>query len=374
MSDDQNGGDLINLEDIVRDLGTPAPSSSVNPLASTGPSKREPESKGKADLAAAKASTPQGASGGSVNPVDDGLVDSLLSQESPEFSAEFKDLKDSHEILPGDAEIAPLESDAEVREVVVASIRGLTLKDRLRFLRHRVVHGLQDVSQFLRDKLKAAIVYLRTDGRAAAIAGAKWTLQYIQQIFRALIERFNSLRKGFVALETRQKFAVFGAIGMTALALWIVLRMLEGQLLPPAQRPWIGAMSDIADQKFTIDASTSFEDFNDPLLHPEFIVLLERVIVNLARTPESRGVPMAMVDLFLQSDRRETSVELKDREVEVRDAVARAIEGLSYPELSQESGKAKMKLLVRRDLNNILSQGKVRRVYIKTIVLNPDET
>jgi flagellar basal body-associated protein FliL len=384
MSNDQNGGDLINLEDIVRDLGAVAPPTSPQPASaadSSGPSashltldqKPEPSAKPKGTSSQTSGVTSGETSGRNSRPLDDDQLDSLLSEGSPEFAAGLKELQESQQGLSAEAEIAPLESDAEVRDLVVANLRGLTIKDRLKFLRQRLQHRLADAGQWSREKVSKAIVYAKTEGRAALIAGLKRTLQALKKALVVSLERMSLVLRGFSALTMQQKLAVMGALVATLLAMWIVLRMLEGHLLPPSQRPWIGAMSDIADQKFSIEAGANFEDFNDPLLHPEFIVLLERVIVNLARTPESRGVPMAMVDLFLQSDRRETAVELKDREIEVRDAVARAIEGLSYPELAEEAGKTKMKLLVRRDLNNILSQGKVRRVYIKTIVLNPDE-
>lgn len=373
MSNEQNSGDLINLEDIVRDLGSSTPPTKkpeTRPPSSDegGGTKKEP---GPAASPNAQADPPVPKQ---PRPLDDDQLDSLLSESSPEFAASLKEIRESQEGLSAEADIAPLESDAEVRDLVVANLRGLTLRDRIKFLRQRAQHRLADVWRWGREKFAKLFVYLKTEGRAALIAGFKRLLQALREMLRAALDRVERARRDFSALSVQQKLAVIGALGATALAGWIVLRMLDGQLLPPSKRPWIGAMSDVADRKFEIQAGASFEDFNDPLLHPEFIVLLERVIVNLARTPESRGVPMAMVDLFLQSDRRETAVELKDREIEVRDTVARAIEGMTYPELAEEAGKTKMKLLVRRDLNNLLTQGKVRRVYIKTIVLNPDET
>ncbi|HRK08851.1 MAG TPA: flagellar basal body-associated FliL family protein [Pseudobdellovibrionaceae bacterium] len=377
MSNEQNSGDLINLEDIVRDLGsnTPAPkiSESRPPSSEGGGGEKEGEKKNSAPATSSKASDEQPAAQ-QPRPLDDDQLDSLLSEGSPEFAASLKEIREAQEGLSAEADIAPLESDAEVRDLVVANLRGLTLRDRIKFLRQRAQHRLADLWRWCREKFAKLFVYLKTEGRAALIAGLQLLVQKLRELLRATIDRVERARRDFSALSAQQKLAVIGALGATALAGWIVLRMLDEQLLPPSKRPWIGAMSDVADRKFEIRAGASFEDFNDPLLHPEFIVLLERVIVNLARTPESRGVPMALVDLFLQSDRRETAVELKDREIEVRDTVARAIEGMTYPELAEEAGKTKMKLLVRRDLNNLLTQGKVRRVYIKTIVLNPDET
>jgi flagellar basal body-associated protein FliL len=372
MSNEQNSGDLINLEDIVRDLGssTPPPKiSEARPPTSEGGGG---EKRDTGQVASAKASADQPPK--QTGPLEDDSLDSLLSEGAPEFAAGIKEIREAQEGLSAEADIAPLESDAEVRDLVVANLRGLTLRDRIKFLRQRAQHRFADLWRWRQEKFARLFGYLKTEGRAALIAGLKLLGQKLRQLVRITLGRVERARRDFSALSAQQKLAVIGALGATALAGWIVIRMLDGQLLPPSKRPWIGAMSDVADRKFEIQAGASFEDFNDPLLHPEFIVLLERVIVNLARTPESRGVPMALVDLFLQSDRRETAVELKDREIEVRDTVARAIEGMTYPELVEEGGKTKMKLLVRRDLNNLLTQGKVRRVYIKTIVLNPDET
>jgi len=109
-------------------------------------------------------------------------------------------------------------------------------------------------------------------------------------------------------------------------------------------------------------------------------VLLDRVVVNLTREnpddPRASELPSAMaaMDLYLQTDNRESAVEIKDRNVEVRDTVGRALERLTYSSLASEEGKAKLKLIIRKELNEKLIKGRVRRVYIKTIVLNPDET
>lgn len=171
-----------------------------------------------------------------------------------------------------------------------------------------------------------------------------------------------------------QKLAMFLAFVIIAGLGFVVNRTLDGTLLPRTEKVWVANFAEHADEVFTYDPKGAFEDFNDPLLHPEFVVLIERVVVNLSRTPEAseNANPMAAFELYLQTDNQAAAVEIKDRDVEVRDAIARSVERMTYPELADEEGKAKLKLLIRKELNEKLTLGKVRRVFFKTLVLNPE--
>ncbi|MDX9730687.1 MAG: flagellar basal body-associated FliL family protein [Bdellovibrionales bacterium] len=181
--------------------------------------------------------------------------------------------------------------------------------------------------------------------------------------------------KGWIGgLERKQKVLLLTAFVGLSIGGFVLFKTIQGSLLPKSQQLWIANLADKADRVFKYDPKGSFEDFNDPILHPEFIIVLERVIVNLTRTTrETNGpVPMAAFEVYLQTDNRESAVELKDRNVEVRDLVARTSEHMTYPELVEEAGKERLKLLIRKELNGLLTKGRVRRVYFKTIVLNPE--
>ena len=58
-------------------------------------------------------------------------------------------------------------------------------------------------------------------------------------------------------------------------------------------------------------------------------------------------------------------------EAEARDAISTTRLQMSYDELSTEAGKSKLKVVLRKNLNEVLSTGRVRRVYFKSIIVKP---
>jgi flagellar basal body-associated protein FliL len=182
---------------------------------------------------------------------------------------------------------------------------------------------------------------------------------------------------GFSWFKSRtwpQRFSILLAFAFVGALILVVAKMYQGKLLPKTEREWIASFEEKADGVFTYERTDPFEDFNDPILHPEFVVVIERVIVNLARTPEAEegSNPMAAFEFYIQTDNQESAIEVKDRNIEIRDVLARAVERMTYPELATEDGKQKLKLVLRKDLNLIMTKGRVRRVFLKTIVLNPE--
>lgn len=181
---------------------------------------------------------------------------------------------------------------------------------------------------------------------------------------------------GWIASRSRaQKISMLVSIVALAGLIFVLSQTVQGTLLPKTEKVWVASFADHADGTFKYDQGGAFEDFNDPLLHPEFVVLIERIVVNLSRTPEARDSanPMAAFELYLQTDTQDAAIEIKDRNVEARDVIARSVERMTYPDLADEDGKTKLKLLIRKDLNEVLTKGKVRRVFFKTLVLNPEE-
>ena len=64
-------------------------------------------------------------------------------------------------------------------------------------------------------------------------------------------------------------------------------------------------------------------------------------------------------------------IEIHDREKEVIQAVQTAIGAFTYEELSSTAGKNKVKLAVRKEINNFLNRVRVKRVLFKSVILKP---
>lgn len=383
------GSDVINLEDLVRGIDDAAPVTSMAapvvapqpPAAETAPAPAPTEAAGKpeekADTATAAPATESAAATDSTEAKSDAAaaapgvelevfdpekIDSILGEEDPELAAEMAELRAS-----GFQEAASVEVDDDA--VVVEA-----LKPGLR-------HSIGENFRFRLLKLAATIRWMKTFGRRMLKDGKGLARELLVEtkilLKTMLVNRKEQLGRGlkrFAGLSGLQKGALLLAlIGVAAIG-WVLQLTLQGKLVPPNQKPWVSSLADVADGVFEYDPSGEFEDFNDPLHHPEFVVLIERVVVNLRRTESAAdgSVPMAAMELYVQTDNQEAAIEVKDRSVEVRDTIARSVERMSYPELVTDEGKAKVKLVIRKDLNEILTKGRVRRIYLKTFVLNPE--
>jgi flagellar basal body-associated protein FliL len=80
---------------------------------------------------------------------------------------------------------------------------------------------------------------------------------------------------------------------------------------------------------------------------------------------------MGVFAFYIETSNQESAVELKDRDGEARDVISRTLEQMSAEGLSSVDGKEKLKIVIRKNLNSILTRGQVRRVFIKNIVLKP---
>lgn len=297
-------------------------------------------------------------------------IDELLMEESPELASEMAAIREvatsKEDAGKDEVEIKPLEQDDSVAQAALQGHAKITFRERIRFQLLRLV-GLiragKDLAKRAAKDSKGVLRELLIRAKVSLVAG-----------IANRREEVSSGLKWLRARSTAQKVSLLVSIFALAGLVLIAMKMRQGTLLPKTEKVWIANFADVADGDFRYEADGEFEDFNDPLLHPEFVIVIERIVVNLARTPEASesANPMAAFELYLQTDNQEAAVEIKDRSVEIKDSLSRAVERMTYADLVGEEGKAKLKLLIRRDLNGVLTRGKVRRVFFKTIVLNPE--
>ncbi len=365
-------GEVINLEDLVRDLGSAAPGAgdivmSMSPAkAPAVPAPEAPSATKESIEESAVTAAPE-----PVSPTVDEValaaqVDEALAIEAPDLMLEVAEMRAS-KALNADGVSAAIDSEnlalnakpKGLKNIIRARVMAWDLKLRafLRSGKEIATRLARDSKGFLKEVAQGLKAKLIVSLKAAKVT-------WVERIKRAL------------ALPAMQKLVYLLSAVVIGLAVFTGYLTLKGRLLPNPKREWVASFTDVADGVFTYEESAGFEDFNDPLHHPEFVVLFDRIVVNLTRTegasPDAR--PMAAMELYIQTDNQDAAIELKDRKVEVQDTVSRAVERMTYPVLSSEDGKAKLKLLIRKELNEKLVKGRVRRVYLKTIVLNPEET
>jgi flagellar basal body-associated protein FliL len=98
--------------------------------------------------------------------------------------------------------------------------------------------------------------------------------------------------------------------------------------------------------------------------------MIERIVANLRRNSPSPN-PMTMMELYIETSSQDAAIELRDREGEARDVIGRTLNRMPYDELTSAAGKNKLKVFLRQDLNSIMTKGRIRRVFFKSLILKP---
>ncbi len=291
-------------------------------------------------------------------------IDRVLEVEDPGFAAELKELKAAGAIPETDI-VLDRDVDQILRnEKVERAAKG---RKRLRLLFvirpwRKVIKVLSTFKEIW-PWMKLSAIPLLKAGVLAAVATVK----------KALFRMTGNLKAGaaiFAKQSKQSKFLLLGVAVLAASAAVMTRIAINGSFLPTLEKDFVYSFAALADHEFTYGADEKWQDLNDPLLHPEHIVLLERLIVNL-HSPGDGSNPMALLDLYIETGSQEAAVEIKDRDSAVRDLVLRTMEQMNYDELVTDAGKNKLKVFLRKNLNDMMSRGRIRRIFFKSIVLKP---
>ena len=327
-TDDQKtkGDDVISLEDLVGAVATTTASPAE--LA----------------LSAAEDHPPTPSAGTVVEPGDKiEAIDNLLKVEDPAFAGQMEELHaqgvaaaaEAAEIDPHDLEHLPPEKEVgRVRKV----LRKMSIWPAL------AIDALQ--------------------------AGAVAAVHALKALGKWLVHALKTGLANFKALSKVGKIKVLGVVILAGLAIAALNFALHSAFQPNLGPPFVRSFATLADASFTYDLKETLDDFSDPMLHPEHVVVFDHLVVNLRhRADDETENPMGLFAFYFSCSSQEGAVELKDREAEARDVISRALETLAYQELATGSGKEKLKTVLRKSLNGFLTKGQVRRVFIKNMVL-----
>jgi flagellar basal body-associated protein FliL len=359
MSDEQTGipttraeSEVISLENIVAaEPGAPA----VAPpdTATVSPATPPPPQQAESDEEVAQALA---------------QIDEILDLEDPQFTAELRTMKIDPAAVP--AELEPLNVDEVLRasKLDKSSKKLPNLKKALSPEARGLQAGLTQLKK-RRERAKAFLHRLRTSAPEMAKEGLQALGRGLIGGLKAILASLGRLQKKFSALPRQGKMALAGIL-ILAIAIYFVVRTVaQGNYMPSLETRFLTSFGKVADHSYEYDDNEPMEDFNSPLRHPEYVVLLDKVVVNLKPTSGSSTNPMGMFEFYVEAGSQEAAVEINDREKEVLDVVQRTLENMPYEELITIDGKSKIKLILRKNLNSFLTRGRVRKVFFKTIVL-----
>ncbi len=280
--------------------------------------------------------------------IDLSAIDELIATEDPDFIRALDEVKEGGI----DEQVQP-EIPIETLDIehLQDDVDGGSISERVRRLIGRLVAATRAAGPALKE-------------------GVKRLLDELKENVRRSTEFITSRLEKYRALPNQSKRLLWAAVCLGVLSVFTLLVSVSGILKVEVGPRFLASFEQVADAAFVYGDNEPFEDFMDPLFHAEHIVAMDRIIVNLKRprnAPERN--PMGFFDLYFEASNQECAVEMKDREGEVRDLVARTLEQMTYEELITLDGKEKMKSVLRKSLNGFLTRGQIRRVYLKNIIL-----
>lgn len=174
----------------------------------------------------------------------------------------------------------------------------------------------------------------------------------------------------WVRTRNRKQWAILGLI-LLLVAGMVGLVRVGSKLFFSDPLEVEGDLSRVADRELDPAMQPGNRPFQDVAPLTDFIVEMEKVVVNIQRSENSGSNPMATVIVLIECENQETAVEVKDREILIKDVIQRVMEKMSYDRLFSAEGKIEFKDRVRQAINAELTAGKARSVFINLIILKP---
>lgn len=298
-------------------------------------------------------------------------IDAAIAEEDPEFLGQLKSVGEDAELSIAEFNIT--DEDAALADEKLAWQNGGRFKKiifvlfppaplvsfRLKRARYQILAWFQATKV----RVKNYLFFLIAAGREKGVAA-------IKMYFKRLKEKSEAASDKFRYLNWKMKLAFFGLLVLVVSSGLGIYLSLSGKLIPQRSDLFVHSLADVADQSFEIPTDSKSEPLYENLRVSQNLFLLPRLIVNLKRSQNSGSNPMGAFEFFVEGMTQEVLVEVKDRETEVRDQLARTVEEFTFDQVDSADGKKLLAEKIRKDLNSLLTSGKVRKVLIKTAVVN----
>lgn len=303
---------------------------------------------------------------------DESEIDSFLAEEDPEFFSKLSEIKaDSHlrvEEIPIDDEVEALHHEIAKWQdahgpkkwlyILMPFLPRLTLT--LRGLWHRAVASMVSNSIRLRNGLH--------DLAKGFLKGSK---RFFKETVRSSRDRLSKFLRSLKFMSTRLKllwFATLAIVGLSAAGIYLAV---TGKILPPSNELFTANFLEAGADEFEFDSGSRMELFYDNVRSTPNMLLIPKIVANIRSSSSSGENPMVAVEFFAEGMSPEVILEMKDREPHFRDYMQRRIEEFNFDTLDTPPGKRSLTDVLHKELNRMLTQGQLKGLRIKTIVLKP---
>ncbi|MBX2988774.1 MAG: flagellar basal body-associated FliL family protein [Bdellovibrionaceae bacterium] len=275
-------------------------------------------------------------------------LDEAIAAEDPDFKSGLDQM--ATEASSGEAQIELLDLDQLLKEQEEKS-----LKSRLRRLMRKFrnfITGLRTTSlHFLKNVLPLLL--------KKVLGAVKAGLGVLQEGLR----QFGFKPRAF-------KLKVLGFAILCGASVATLMWVTRTALLTPKDQLFVQSLEELAEEKGEFEPQRQ-ENLYDSVRAAQNIVVTPKLVVNIRSSPSSGPNPMLAAELYVEGNSPDVIVEIKDREVEFRDGFMRTLEEFTYDEVASPEGKQRLLERLAREANRLVTKGRVRKLYFKTIILKP---
>ncbi len=293
-------------------------------------------------------------------PIDTSLLDQALIEADPNFVRSLTDI--GPDIRASDViNDETLNPDGSyLDESGEAQYAHLSFRDR--FKRRFKIFKITFVQRLRVLKIRAILFFKETLPELG--------LQSLE-VLKSFLKKTQELLARFAKLKTKQKMSLFAMVGLASLASVVIYKSLHLGILPTKDQILLQQLEDVSQRVIFVEGADGFDYFYDSPRASQNLVSLKRMVFNIRASSLSSSQPMAAVELFLEGYAPEVVVEIKDREAEVLDLFQREGEQMSYDLLSTTEGKRIFAEKLQNAINLILTEGKVKKIFLKNFILKP---
>lgn len=134
---------------------------------------------------------------------------------------------------------------------------------------------------------------------------------------------------------------------------------------------FLRSYSELGGDVQTYNPLTESEMLYDNPKFAKNVVTMAKMMANIKRSEDSTNNPMLSIELNVEGTSAEATIELKDREAEFKDILLREAEEFTYNQLDTTEGKRELLEKFKSVMNANLTQGQVRRVLLRSIIVKP---
>lgn len=186
--------------------------------------------------------------------------------------------------------------------------------------------------------------------------------------FTKIKDNTSRIQRVWASLKGVKKLIFVGSSLGTIFSLLLLGYVLKHRLIKENEL-FVTHFSKHSDQVLPLTYENGEEFYNNTRLQ-ENLYLFPKIIVNLKPNPDS-GQSMGAFEFFLEGLSQDSIIEMKEKEVELKDLIQRVVEGFTFEELESPQGKQALMDQIQREVSENLETGLVKKVFIKNIILKP---